>query len=120
MWLLPMLVSIACADPPSRWLDAFDGYPNATDLCFQSVSGPGMHVLWHAYTSSDPPEQVVGWYRERFPTAAPSTDALLEIRADKDRILDIYPVGGRYPTCEKAPGPDVRTVILVSQATRSP
>lgn len=107
--------SVPAPVPPSLWVEAFDAYPGASELCWQSVSGPGLHILWWAWTTPDPPEQVSAWYQARVPTAAVSGDKVLEIRADKGRILSVYPVGGAYPSCDKAPGPEVRTVIVVSR-----
>jgi hypothetical protein len=116
----PSARDAAPSDEP-RW-DVFTTYPRVTKLCEEHITAQGMHVLWRSFASSDPPETVATFYRERHRawvvTDPASPGQPLRLVAPKDLVLTVHAVGTGHPTCASAPGAGDRTVILVSQAVR--
>lgn len=107
----------------------FDGYGfppalGAMHLCGRRVyRAEGGHLTWDAFESNVPPAAVVAHYKSRLgergfevdgaggrwrlPAGAPRPERILEVmdaRAD-----------GPHRTCEKKPGDEAATVVLVSR-----
>ncbi len=96
----------------SHWLGAFPPYPGARPLGSQHVNGGpgGVHVLWTAWATADPPGQVAAFY------GLTLRDGSATLSAGRDKRLSVHPVGGTYPRCDVPPAADDRTVLIVSQA----
>lgn len=113
------------AAAPSRpreggeWLDVFAAYPGARELCSQHVSGNVMHILWHAYATRDVPEKVIAFYARAEGEEHAERDEHSVTFRHGDKVLSIHSTAAKgYPDCGKAPGPEEKTVIIVSQAVR--
>jgi len=99
-------------EAPRKWLDAFAQYPGARALCTQHVNGGpgGLHIIWTAYATSDPPDRVAAFYGLSPKDDGPS------LASGDDKRLSVHKAGGNHPTCEVPPGLADKTVIIVSQA----
>jgi len=106
-------------DTGKKWLDAFPAYPGARELCSQHVTGNVMHIVWSAYVTRDATEQVNGFYlREEGKEHAEQNENSLSFRHG-DKVLSIHRASAKdYPDCGKAPSPEDKTVLIVSQAIR--
>jgi hypothetical protein len=107
-------------------------YPAATSYCSQHItgaptaSGPGPHITWTAYHSTDAPELVLAWYRERLPASSHSREGVedrwrLPSEAP-DTVVTVtaaadFKLAG---SCETPLPAKARTVILISNMTRPP
>lgn len=100
----------------------FPMYPGAQALCQQRVyTTDGRHLDWQAFTAINSPTEVIAWYTEQLgiegfePDGAGGT---WRVPPDAPvRVLDVLPVTapGPHRTCQAAPPPDARTVIIVSR-----
>jgi len=102
-----------------KWLNIFPAYPAARGLCSQHVAGNVMHILWHAYVTTDAPEEVSAFYRQAGRTAHVEVDENPFKLRHGDNVLSVHSASAKdYPDCGKAPSPEDKTVIIVSQAIR--
>ncbi|MGA2326479.1 MAG: hypothetical protein ABSH05_09350 [Bryobacteraceae bacterium] len=102
-----------------EWLDVFAAYPGARELCSQHVSGNLMHILWHAYVTRDIPEKVIAFYVQAEGQEHLEREENSVRLRHGDKVLSIHSASAKdYPDCGKAPGPEEKTVIIVSQAIR--
>jgi hypothetical protein len=101
------------------WVDVFARYPDVRELCNQHITGNTMHIVWQSYASKDPPAKVMAFYKEKHPEIVESqSDTEMKLRGPSDKLLSVYAVPGKFPTCDVAPAADEKTIIVVSQAMR--
>ncbi len=102
-----------------KWLDTFAAYPGAREHCSQHVTGNVMHILWHAYVTGDTPDKVIAFYvQAEGEEHVEQGENSLTVRHG-DKVLSIHSTPAKdYPTCGKAPRPEDKTIIIVSQAIR--
>lgn len=104
--------------PAERWLEVFPAYPGARPLGSQHVVGNGMHIQWSSFAIKAPPEEVAAFYARQFPGAQQTDPRRIDVRAENGKVLAVHPAEGSYPRADLAPGPDEKTVVIVSQAIR--
>lgn len=105
------------SEPETLWVKEFPAYANAVQLCSDCVmAGPGKGgITFTKYTSSDAPEKVLQFYRNRYKTAG---DSFKDRTGNKSLSVDA--VGGKnQPSCtkEKKPPAAAKSVIVVSVKT---
>ena len=105
-------------------------YPGSIELCSGHVTGapdknkkPGAHILWTAYTTPDPPDQVVRHYTKALGSANHRREAQEDVwrfPTDKpERVLSITAVPGPLPVREcRRPPDEARTIVMMSTMTR--
>ena len=110
-----------CAIALAQGWQVFPPYPGSRELCHQRVHGSSGEITWTAYTASDLPQVVTAFYEGRL--GKPETDSDgTRFRGAKEgateQVLSVHPIGGSYPRCGKDPGPDDRTMLIVSRAVK--
>jgi len=113
----------AIEPPPAamaaKWLDVFIAYSGARELCWQHVQGNTAHILWRSYVTGDPPEKVIAFYTKAEGKERAEQDGNRVTFRHGDKVLSIHAASAKdYPDCGKAPGPQDKTVLIVSEATR--
>jgi hypothetical protein len=79
-----------------------------------------MHILWHAYATRDIPEKVIAFYQQAEGQEHLERGENSVSFRHGEKVLSIHSASAKdYPDCGKAPGPEEKTVLIVSQATRS-
>lgn len=97
---------------------SFPPYPHARFLCNQSVLGRSgdkrVEITWTSYTTRDATEKVIAFYSNAENGKVESEGESITIRRNKD-ILSVYPASAAgYPTCDRKPQPEEKTVIIIS------
>jgi len=99
----------------------FDRYPHARLLCSEHVLGfdgnqKGVEINWTSFAVSDATERAIAFYSQKSGGKIEAEGKSTTIRqANSENILSVYPADETgYPTCDKKPRPDERTVIVVS------
>lgn len=113
-------VASFAGEPEKLWVKEFPVYANAVELCSDCVmAGPGKGgITFTKYTSSDAPDKVLQFYRNRYKTAG---DSFKDSTGNKSLSVDA--VGGKnQPSCtkEKKPPAAAKSVIVVSVKTPGP
>lgn len=96
----------------------FDPPPGATRLCQQTVLGTGAEIHWSSWAVTTSRWDTFTLYQERAKgcpdVSSVSKPPLLAVSQGDTRasIHDVTESG--YPTCETRPGPDAKTVIVIS------
>ncbi len=117
---LAMLALVGCRSDSAasgRWLDVFPAYPGARELCSQHVTGTVGHIIWTAYVTADEPERVGAFYLKAEGEGRAERDGEQLSFRHGDKVLSIHRASAKdYPDCGKRPGPNDKTVLIVSQA----
>lgn len=114
-------VEAPAPDPDAApWIGGLPSYPGARELCYQHVTGEGVHVMWTGWASPDPIERVRAFY-ERHRGAA-----ILDGEPDRFSLrlpdapngsVGVSRVDAPHPDCGTAPEPADQTYFVVSQQT---
>jgi hypothetical protein len=76
-------------------------------------------IHWCSYATPDATAKVIAFYEKTTVKDVEKGSDSVMFRLDKDTYLSVYAASAaRYPTCEKKPKSDEKTVIVVSHATR--
>ena len=95
----------------------FDPPPGGQKLCDEHVMGNSAEIHWQTYAFTEPRMAVFKPYWDaasRCKVSLTTKPPLLNISRDGWR-LEAYDVpGGGFPTCAVAPGPEHKSVIMIS------
>jgi hypothetical protein len=106
-----------------KWLGEFAAYPAARVVCRQHVAGAGLeapHIEWTLYATADATADVAAFYAARGGEARRGEAALTVADREGRKTLSVHGVGDSYPDCGVRPGPEARTVLVVSQLIGPP
>jgi hypothetical protein len=115
-----LVVGAAAAAPkPTEGCDQlFEPPAGAELLCDEHVMARAMEIHWRSFAVAEERVAVNQRYRERAASCAVAivTKPPLFSISQGNRRLETYEAGaGGHPTCEKAPGPGARTVVVISE-----
>ena len=95
----------------------FSPPPGAHKLCDEHVMGKGAEIHWQSYAFTEPRFAVFKPYWDaasRCKVSLVTKPPLLSISRDGWRLEAFDVEGGGFPTCDKAPGPEHKSVIMIS------